>query len=81
MNSSAQLNFEENIVLVNEFVLLRPLQLNDFNYLLNFSLTEPEIWKYSSMQAIGADGLKIISIQQSRRAKKKRNFHLLFLIL
>jgi RimJ/RimL family protein N-acetyltransferase len=58
MNGSSQLNFEENIVLENDFVLLRPLQLRDFDHLIQFSLYEPEIWTYSSMPAIGADGLK-----------------------
>lgn len=76
MNKISLLNFEENIVLENEFVLLRPLQLNDFNHLLNFSLTEPEIWKYSSMQAIGAHGLKnyINTAIKAREEKKEFPF-------
>jgi RimJ/RimL family protein N-acetyltransferase len=76
MKSSSQLNFEENIILENDLILLRPLQLNDFNHLLNFSLEEPEIWKYSSMQAIGADGLKnyIDTAIKAREEKKEFPF-------
>ncbi len=72
MNFLSQLNFEENIILENNFVLLRPLQISDWDNLINFSLTQPEIWKYSSMQAIGADGLKnYLNLAINGRHEKK----------
>ena len=74
MNKISQLNFEENIVLENDFAILRPLQLNDYDHLLNFSLTEPEIWKYSSMQAIGTDGLKNYINTAIRAREEKKEF-------
>jgi RimJ/RimL family protein N-acetyltransferase len=39
--------FEHNIILQNERVLLRPLQLADEEYLLPFVIAEPTTWKYS----------------------------------
>jgi RimJ/RimL family protein N-acetyltransferase len=45
-------------VLENERALLRPLVKEDEQYLLPFSLNEPDIWKYSPITAAGEDGLK-----------------------
>ncbi len=39
--------FTENIILENNFVLLRPLAETDVKYLEHFVTAEPEIWKYS----------------------------------
>ncbi len=41
-------NFKEDYILENETVLLRPLQLSDYNHLLDFSINEPEIWSFNS---------------------------------
>lgn len=53
-----KLNFSDEYVLENERVILRPLLTNDFENLIYFSMHEPELWKYSLMQAIGEVGLK-----------------------
>ena len=50
--------FSESIILEDETVLLRPLEISDFDNLLNFSLNEPETWKYSLVQVAGRDHLK-----------------------
>ena len=50
--------FSQTIVLENDNVLLRPLEISDFENLLEFSLNEPEIWKYSLINAAGPDNLK-----------------------
>lgn len=63
------LHFSEKIVLENERVLLRPLELTDVEHLLHFSLNEPEIWKYSMVQASGRDQL-VKYIQQALDARK-----------
>ena len=47
-----------DILLEDERVLLRPLVMEDYDNLLQFSLTETDLWKYSLVQPIGADGLK-----------------------
>jgi len=40
-------NFESDIILENERVLLRPLVLSDFSILAHFVEEEPELWNYS----------------------------------
>lgn len=50
--------FSENIMLENERALLRPLQENDFENLLSFSLHEPEIWKFGLVTAAGEENLR-----------------------
>jgi len=40
-------NFESNIILENERVLLRPLQLSDLPLLVHYIEEEPDLWKYS----------------------------------
>ena len=47
--------FQQQPILENERVLLRPIQENDFDNLLPFSLNEPEIWKYGLLTAAGQD--------------------------
>ncbi|WP_207496586.1 GNAT family N-acetyltransferase [Aridibaculum aurantiacum] len=50
-------NFNSDYILENERVLLRPLQLSDFQNLVNFSINEPELWQYSLQNAAGVDEL------------------------
>ncbi|WP_348800320.1 GNAT family N-acetyltransferase [Flavobacterium adhaerens] len=50
--------FPQNIILEDEFVLLRPLELSDINHLLDFSLNEPETWEYSLVRANGKENLE-----------------------
>jgi RimJ/RimL family protein N-acetyltransferase len=50
--------FSENIVLENERALLRPLEKNDFENLLPYSLNEPEIWKWGLLTAAGEENLR-----------------------
>lgn len=51
------LHFNENYILENERVILRPLILEDIENLLPFSLHEPELWTYSMIHAVGKEGL------------------------
>ncbi|MBI1837067.1 MAG: GNAT family N-acetyltransferase [Flavobacteriia bacterium] len=51
------MNFNHDYFLENEIVLLRPLEKIDFNNLIEYSQNEPEIWKYSSLQADGEEKL------------------------
>jgi RimJ/RimL family protein N-acetyltransferase len=48
----------KNYVLEDETVLLRPLQQEDYKYLVPFALNEPELWKYSLISAAGEEGLQ-----------------------
>lgn len=54
------INFEftQDYILEDESVILRPLMAQDYDNLLPFALEEPDIWKYSLVQARGEDGLK-----------------------
>ncbi len=47
-----------DLILEDDFVLLRPLRDSDFENLLPFSLNEPELWKYSYIPANGRENLQ-----------------------
>lgn len=49
---------QNDYLLENNRVLLRPLQSTDWQHLLPFALHEPELWRYSLTQAAGADNLR-----------------------
>ncbi len=64
------MNFEtsQHIILENNRVFLRPLRSEDSEYLSNFSLLEPELWKYSLLPANGLENLnQYISIALEKR--------------
>ncbi len=48
-------NFDQNIILENGAVLLRPLVHEDLVHLLPFALSEPEIWQYSPDSPAGSE--------------------------
>jgi len=52
------LDFSKEIILENERVLLRPLQMTDIDLLSDFSINEPELWTYSLTPASGIGNLK-----------------------
>ncbi|MGN6618365.1 MAG: GNAT family N-acetyltransferase [Ilyomonas sp.] len=52
-----QFNCSDDYILEDDRALLRPLQKEDEQYLLKFSLNEPQLWKYSLISAAGEDGL------------------------
>jgi len=51
-------DFNKDYTLEDDRVLFRPLQTNDFQHLLVFSLSEPDTWKYGSITAAGEEHLK-----------------------
>ncbi len=52
------MEFENELILENDSVLLRPLKKEDITLLKEFSLNEPELWKYSLTPADGLENLK-----------------------
>ena len=48
----------ENYILEDNRVLLRPLEKDDFIYLLPFAINEPTLWQYSLVSAAGEKGLQ-----------------------
>jgi RimJ/RimL family protein N-acetyltransferase len=64
-------DFNYNYILEDDVVLLRPLQEADVENLLDFSLNETEIWKYSTIPAIGKENLRnYICLAIANREKK-----------
>jgi len=53
-----QFDCAKEYVLEDDRVILRPLQQEDYNHLLSFSLNEPYLWKYSLVGAEGKEGLQ-----------------------
>lgn len=68
---ASDFNFTDNIVLEDDFVLLRSLQESDVENLLEISLSEPETWKYSLVGADGKENL-INYIQSAVKAKEAK---------
>jgi N-acetyltransferase len=68
--------FDEEHILEDDRVLLRPLTAGDFSNLLYFSLNEPELWKFSLQNGIGEDALKnyIAVASEARIAGKEYPF-------
>lgn len=69
MNKISNFTFSDNIILEDDFVLLRPLQESDVENLLEISINEPETWKYSLVGAEGKENL-INYIQQAIKARE-----------
>ena len=66
------LDFNHDYILENDKVLLRPLQREDKDVLLTFSLNEPDTWRYSLVSAAGEAGLEnYINIAVTEREKQK----------
>ncbi|MGK4567661.1 GNAT family N-acetyltransferase [Flavobacterium sp. 3HN19-14] len=51
-------DFNQNLILEDDYVQLRPLQRSDLDNLLHFSINEPDIWKYSLVRANGKENLE-----------------------
>ncbi|AWG25625.1 GNAT family N-acetyltransferase [Flavobacterium kingsejongi] len=66
-----ELDWNKEIVLEDERVLLRPLQESDVEYLEVFSEQEPDTWKYSLIRANGRGNLvNYIRIALQAKANK-----------
>jgi RimJ/RimL family protein N-acetyltransferase len=52
------MNFNEDYILENDVVKLRPLVPDDFDILSHYSINEPDLWEYSLMPANGLENLK-----------------------
>jgi RimJ/RimL family protein N-acetyltransferase len=64
-----QFDVSEEYTLEDDCVLLRPLLVNDCGNLLIFSTNEPELWKYSLVQAGGEENMaNYINIALKARA-------------
>ncbi len=65
-------NFQKEYTLENEVARLSPMRLTAIENLTNFSLQQPEIWKYSQQPANGLENLEnYIRIALQGRAKNE----------
>ncbi len=66
-------NFNQNHILEDAVVLLRPLQESDAEHLLEISEKEPETWTYSQVKANGKQNLSnYIKIAVEARKRKEQ---------
>ncbi|OXA76530.1 Protein N-acetyltransferase, RimJ/RimL family [Flavobacterium aquidurense] len=69
-------DYKMDYILEDETLLLRPLKSDDFEYLLNFSINEPEIWEFNIGGANGRENLLkyINNAINLRRSEKQYPF-------
>jgi RimJ/RimL family protein N-acetyltransferase len=53
-----EFDLSKEYILEDDMVLLRPLVANDYEHLEHFSIAEPEIWKFSLIQAGSPDKMR-----------------------
>ncbi len=66
--------FHQQPILENERVLLRPIQENDFENLLPFSLNEPDIWKFGLLTAAGEENLRNYLTAAVKNMNEKKEY-------
>lgn len=52
------IQFEKDYVLENDKVILRPMLESDYDLLLEYSVNEPDIWKFNGNEPNSAENLK-----------------------
>ena len=52
------LNFETDYILENDHIILRPMVVSDYALLLEYSVNEPDIWKFNGNEPNNAENLK-----------------------
>jgi RimJ/RimL family protein N-acetyltransferase len=52
------IDFEKDYILQNNKIILRPMVESDFDLLLEYSINEPDIWKYNGNEPNNAENLK-----------------------
>jgi RimJ/RimL family protein N-acetyltransferase len=52
------MDFTKDFVLEDDHVLLRPMIPSDYDLLVQYALTEPDTWKYSAVELVGASGMQ-----------------------
>ncbi|KFF18403.1 GNAT family N-acetyltransferase [Flavobacterium hydatis] len=77
--SEIKFDYKTDYILEDETVLLRPLKADDFKYLLDFSINEPEIWEFNIGGANGKENLsKYIDKAISQRESEKEYPFIIF---
>jgi RimJ/RimL family protein N-acetyltransferase len=66
------IDFNQEYVLENKMVRLSPLKESDLDNLIHFSISEPELWTYSLIQANTPERMKAY-INKAIEARKNKN--------
>ncbi len=67
-------SFTTDYILENDVALLRPLEANDIQNLLPFSINEPDLWQYSLVTAAGEENLKQYIVTALRAKNNKMEY-------
>lgn len=67
-------DFNQEYILENKLVRLSPLKQSDFDNLVHFSINEPELWKYSLIQANSPEKMKTY-IDKAIEGRKHKNLY------
>lgn len=67
-------DFTEKYILENDFVLLRPLEVSDKEKLINFAITEPEIWKFNINGGNGKENFETYFDTAIKLFKEKNHY-------
>jgi N-acetyltransferase len=51
--------FPENLILEDDRVLMKPLEVSDFERLLPFAENEADLWTYSAVSSAGREGMRV----------------------
>ena len=72
-------DYKTEYILEDEIILLRPLEIEDFKHLLNYSINEPDIWEFNVGGANGEENLtKYINNAISQRQIEKQYPFIIF---
>jgi RimJ/RimL family protein N-acetyltransferase len=66
--------FQQEVILEDERVLLRPLREDDVEHLLPFSLHQPDIWFYGLITAAGEENLRKYVSDAVKNTKEKKEY-------
>ena len=66
------LDFNKEYILENSRVRLTPLKADDFDHLVHFATHEPELWRYSLIQANSAENMKMY-IEKALNGRENKN--------
>ena len=66
------LDFNKEYILENNRVRLTPLKADDFDHLVHFATHEPELWRYSLIQANSVENMKMY-IDKALNGRENKN--------
>ncbi|MEO8760049.1 MAG: GNAT family N-acetyltransferase [Bacteroidia bacterium] len=67
-------SYQENYIFEDDIVRLRPLEVNDLDYLLEYSLNEPDIWSFNARGPIGEENLKAYIEEAIKQRQNRKEY-------